>query len=53
MFLDKMDSNKLKIDELKGASDVLEYLENGANYPVLLKFGKQQLSTNDKVRFFL
>ena len=26
VFLDKMDKNKLKIEDLKGATDVLEYL---------------------------
>ncbi len=35
---------------MKGASDVLEYLDTQSNYPLTLKFGKQTLSTNDKVR---
>ena len=56
VFLDKMDKNKLKIDDLKGANDVLEFLDNQANYPLTLKFGKPPLNTNDKLvltgRFF-
>ena len=56
VYLDKMDKNKLKIDDLKGSSDLLEYLNESNNYPLALKFGKQQLSTNDKLvltgRFF-
>lgn len=56
VFLDKNDKNKLKLEEMKGANDVLEYLENSANFPCLLKFGKPQLRTNDKLvltgRFF-
>jgi hypothetical protein len=45
-----MDKNKLKMEDMKGASDVLEYLDTQSNYPLTLKFGKQTLSTNDKVR---
>jgi hypothetical protein len=56
VFLDKTDNNKLKIDDLKGASDLFEYFENPANFPCVLKLGKQQLRTNDKLvltgRFF-
>lgn len=58
VFYDKLDKNKLKIDDQKGgtAIDVLEFLENAENYPVQLKFGKPQLTTNDKLvltgRFF-
>ena len=56
VYLDKMDKNKLKIEELKGAKDVLEFLDNAANYPLTLKFGKPALNTNDKLvltgRFF-
>lgn len=56
VFLDKNDKNKLKMDEMKGAQDVLEYLDNPANFPCTLKFGKPQLRTNDKLvltgRFF-
>ncbi|CAF1034304.1 unnamed protein product [Brachionus calyciflorus] len=52
--LDKMDKNRLIIKETK--ADVFEYLENQANYPVQLKFGKPLLTTNDKLvltgRFF-
>jgi len=52
-----MDKNKLKMEDMKGAaSDVLEYLDTQSNYPLMLKFGKQTLSTNDKLvltgRFF-
>lgn len=49
VFLDRMDGKKLKIKDLKGASDVSEYLDTASNYPLTLKFGKQQLGTNDKV----
>lgn len=56
VYLDKMDKNRLKMDDMKGANDVLEYLENPANFPCQLKFGKPQLTTNDKLvltgRFF-
>ena len=46
-----MDKNKLKMEDMKGAaSDVLEYLDTQSNYPLMLKFGKQTLSTNDKVK---
>jgi hypothetical protein len=56
VFMDKTDKNKLRIKDLKGADDLFEYLENPANFPCVLKLGKQQLSTNDKLvltgRFF-
>ena len=56
VFLDKQDQNKLKIEDLRGAADVLEYLGEASNFPVQLKFGKAPLSTNDKLvltgRFF-
>lgn len=59
VFFDKMDKNRLKIDDPKsttGALDVFEFLDNPDNYPVQLKFGKPQLTTNDKLvltgRFF-
>lgn len=56
VFLEKMEKNKLKIEDLKGANDLLEYLENPKNFPCQLRFGKQPLSTNDKLvltgRFF-
>jgi trafficking protein particle complex subunit 4 len=55
VYLDKFD-NKLKMDDMKGASDLFEYLDNQANYPLQLRFGKPQLNTNDKLvltgRFF-
>ena len=56
VFLDKGDQNKLKINDMKGASDLFQFLEDQSNYPVQLKFGKQMLTTNDKLiltgRFF-
>jgi hypothetical protein len=56
VYLDKMEKNKLKIGDLKNANDLHEYLENPANFPCQLKFGKPALSTNDKLvltgRFF-
>jgi len=56
VYLDKMDKNKLKVDDLKGAEDLLEFLKIESNFPCLLKFGKQVLNTNDKLvltgRFF-
>jgi hypothetical protein len=56
VYLDKVDQNKLKMDDLKGADDVLEYLEKSDNFPCTLKFGKSPLSINDKLvltgRFF-
>ena len=56
VYLEKMEKNKLKIDDLKGANDLHEYLENSANFPCQLRFGKPSLTTNDKLvltgRFF-
>ena len=56
VYLEKMEKNKLKIDDLKGANDLHEYLENAANFPCQLRFGKPALTTNDKLvltgRFF-
>ena len=56
VFLEKMEKNKLKIENLNGANDLLEYLDNPKNFPCQLRFGKQPLSTNDKLvltgRFF-
>jgi hypothetical protein len=56
VFFDKMDKNKFKIEDLKGATDLFEYFENSANFPCQLRFGKSQLTTNDKLvltgRFF-
>lgn len=56
VYFDKMDKNRFKIEDMKGASDLFEYLENQTNYPVQLKFGKPPLTTNDKLvltgRFF-
>merc|ERR1719468_92710 len=51
-----MDKNRLKINDLKGAGDLIEYLDIKENYPLKLKFGKKALTTNDKLvltgRFF-
>lgn len=56
VYSDKMDKNRLKMNDLKGAGDVIEYLEIKDNYPLKLKFGKKALTTNDKLvltgRFF-
>ena len=56
VYLEKMEKNKLKIDELRGADDVHAYLNDPANFPCQLRFGKPSLSTNDKLvltgRFF-
>ncbi|RNA44481.1 trafficking particle complex subunit 4 [Brachionus plicatilis] len=56
VYFDKMDKNRLKMKDMKGAEDVFEYLNNVANYPVQLKFGRAPLTTNDKLvltgRFF-
>jgi hypothetical protein len=56
VYLDKLEKNKLKIEDMKGAKDLHEYLETPSNFPCQLKFGKPQLTTNDKLvltgRFF-
>ena len=56
VFLEKMEKNKLKIEDMKGANDLHEFLEDPKNFPCQLRFGKQPLSTNDKLvltgRFF-
>ena len=56
VYSDKMDKNRLKINDLKGAGDLIEYLDIKENYPLKLKFGKKALTTNDKLvltgRFF-
>ncbi len=55
VFKDRID-NQLKFSKSGKNEEVFEYLNNQANYPVQLRFGRQQLSTNDKIvltgRFF-
>lgn len=56
VFYDKMDKNRVKIDDPKGIVELFEFLDKPENFPVQLKFGKPQLNTNDKLvltgRFF-
>lgn len=56
VYFDKEDESKLKIEDLRGAKDIFQYLETSTNFPVQLKFGKPPLTTNDKLvltgRFF-
>ncbi len=56
VYSDKLDKNKLKMENQGNVDDVIEYLQIKENFPVKLKFGKKALTTNDKLvltgRFF-
>ncbi len=56
VYSDKLDKNKLKMENQGNIDDVIEFLQNKENFPVKLKFGKKALTTNDKLvltgRFF-
>ena len=49
VFSDKLDKNKLKMENQGSVDNVIEYLQNKENFPVKLKFGKKALTTNDKL----